>query len=158
MPRLTDQQAKFVEHFVALNGNASEAARRAGYAEASSRTSAYRLVRTPEVQEAIRERMAVTLATLGHKALGVIEQILDDPKAPPGVRLDAAKTALDRCGFPALRSPEPIGSTGGKQLVEMSIAELEAFVANGQATVQRLRHEALTVDMEAADSGSEREH
>jgi len=151
MSRLTDQQARFVEHFVAQNGNAAEAARRAGYADASARTSAYRLLRTPEVRGAIRERMSATLAVLGHKALGVIEQILDDPGAPAGVRLDAAKTALDRCGFPALRSPAALETSDGKLLSEMSIAELEAIVSNGQDFFRRLRQQAMTVEMESCD-------
>jgi len=62
--------------------------------------------------------------------LGVLEKILDDENAPAGVRVDAAKTVLDRAGFAAARKPEG-DDVGEKSLHEMSMAELEEFIKRG---------------------------
>ena len=52
MLKLSARQQRFVKHYVRL-GNASQAAREAGYAEAGARVTACRLLANPNVQEAV---------------------------------------------------------------------------------------------------------
>jgi phage terminase small subunit len=134
MRELTDQQAGFVAAFTSdpgAIGNASEAARRAGYSTTSAREIGRQLLDKPHVRAAIddanRAQISGKLAT---KAVEVLEGILNDEQAPPKLRLDAAKTVLDRAGFIAPKAEErqPEGSAR-KPINSMSKAELEQFVA-----------------------------
>ena len=52
MLKLSARQQRFVKHYVRL-GNASQAARQAGYAEAGARVTACRLLAKPNVQAAV---------------------------------------------------------------------------------------------------------
>lgn len=52
MLKLSARQQRFVKHYVRL-GNASQAAREAGYAEAGARVTACRLLANPNIQAAI---------------------------------------------------------------------------------------------------------
>jgi phage terminase small subunit len=52
MFRLSARQQRFVKHYVRL-GNASQAAREAGYAETGARVTASRLLTNPNVQAAV---------------------------------------------------------------------------------------------------------
>ena len=125
----TDQQRTFAEAYVLGCGNATQAAIDAGYSPASARQTASRLLHTPHVQDAIRRAQAHALkGRLASKALGVLEKILDDEKAPAGVRVDAAKTVLDRAGFAAARVPED-PYDDGPPLATMTLDQLNALVA-----------------------------
>jgi len=129
---ILDQQKAFAEAYVLGRGNATQAAIEAGYAPASARQTASRLLHTPHVQDAIRHAQAYVLrGKLASKALGVLEKILDDDDAPPGVRVDAAKTVLDRAGLPAMRAPDSVDED--RPLEEMTVVQLEAFIAEGRA-------------------------
>jgi phage terminase small subunit len=125
---LTQQQA-FAEAYVLGNGNATQAAIQAGYSAVSARQTASRLLHTPHVQNAIQRAQAVTLrGRLATKALGVLEKVLDDDNAPAGVRVDAAKTVLDRAGMAAFRGAQE-ADVGDKPVSEMSLAELDGLAA-----------------------------
>lgn len=129
---ILDQQKAFAEAYVLGHGNATQAAIEAGYAPASARQTASRLLHTPHVQEAIRHAQAYVLrGKLASKALGVLEKILDDETAPAGVRVDAAKTVLDRAGLPAMRVPESVDDD--RPLEAMTVVQLETFIAEGRA-------------------------
>lgn len=52
---LTTRQRRFVREYLATDGNAAEAARRAGYSPNSARTIAYRLLRDPDIQSALAQ-------------------------------------------------------------------------------------------------------
>jgi phage terminase small subunit len=54
---LTQRQRRFVEHYTIL-GNASEAARRAGYSEATVKSAGSRLARSPAIVKALDEANA----------------------------------------------------------------------------------------------------
>lgn len=148
MRELTEQQAGFVAAFTSETGaigNASEAARRAGYSVTSAREIGRQLLDKPHVRAAIddanRAQISGKLAT---KAVEVLEGILNDEQAAPKLRLDAAKTVLDRAGFIAPKAKErPPEGSARKSINSMSVAELEAFVASYAAT-----HEA-----EATEAG-----
>lgn len=131
MPDLTDLQHAFVLHFTSTPdaiGNASEAARRAGYSAATAREQGRQLLAKPHIAEAIdRANRAQISGPLTTKATAVLERILDDETVPVRVRLDAAKTVLDRGGIIAPRAPEPMAFQP-KPLETMTPAELEEFI------------------------------
>lgn len=140
---INDQQLAFAEHYVLGNGNATRAAIAAGYAEASARQTASRLLGLSYVQDAIRRAHTRTLqGRLASKAIAVLERILDDDEAPAGVRVDAAKTVLDRAGLCAVRTPAGL-TDESKPLAEMSAAELDALARSLQRALDRERAEAV---------------
>lgn len=140
---INDQQLAFAENYVLGNGNATRAAIAAGYAEASARQTASRLLGLSYVQDAIRRAHTRTLqGRLASKAISVLERILDDDSAPAGVRVDAAKTVLDRAGFSAVRSA--VLEPEEKSLESMSLAELEALARQLQRSLDRDRAEDVT--------------
>lgn len=133
---------QFAESFVANGGNATKAAIAAGYSPTSARQQAYKLTRNATVQRLIREeQQRVIGGRLCSKALQVLEQIMDNPEAPVGARVDACKTILDRGGIPAI----PAAMVAGGQLIEgkpvqaMSRDELMEFIARGSAELERIR-------------------
>jgi phage terminase small subunit len=138
MAETTQQQKEYAVQFVLTGGNGAEAARRAGFAPDTAAQAAYRLSRLPHVQSAIRnEQERILKGQLATKALGVLEKIMDDDSAPPGARVDAAKTVLDRAGLPALRQVEV--QVGDKPLSEMSAKELEDFLTAAREKVRDMQ-------------------
>lgn len=144
---LLNQQRAFAEAYVLGHGNATQAAIQAGYSPVSARQTASRLLHTPHVQDAIQRAQAVTLrGRLASKALGVLEKVLDDDNAPPGVRVDAAKTVLDRAGMAAFRGgQEP--DIYEKPPSQMTFAELEALATAAARSLRVLEAEANAIDV-----------
>ena len=134
MQELTTQQASFVAHFTSdpgSIGNGSEACRRAGYSEKSAGELSYQLLRKPHVLAAIdkanRDQLSGALAT---KAVHVLRSIIEDEKAPAKIRLDAAKTVLDRIGVIAPKAKEPPKESDDPLgLSDLSTEELKGYVA-----------------------------
>ena len=142
---LISQQQAFAEAYVLGHGNATQAAVEAGYSPVSARQTASRLLHTPHVQEAIRRAQAHVLrGRLASKALGVLEKILDDDDAPAGVRVDAAKTVLDRAGLSAVRVPDVVDQYE-TPLAQMTTAELEKVARALQRSLDKLQAEDVDV-------------
>lgn len=133
--KMTEPQERFAVAYVANGGNATQAAKVAGFSLKSARQIGSHLLDKPHVQSAIRNEQRRTLeGRLSSKALMVLEAILDDATAPVGARVDAAKTVLDRGGLIARKDD---AGASGKSLTEMSLPELEEFIRNGQAKLER---------------------
>jgi len=63
-------------------------------------------------------------------ALHVVESILKDPLAKSTTRLRAAETVLGLAGYVAPKAPDTADNPlSGKNISEMSIDELDAFIA-----------------------------
>jgi phage terminase small subunit len=127
---LTEQQLCFVVEYTSGEGaigNASEAARRAGYSPRSAAEIARQLLDKPHVRAAvdtaIKEQFGGRLAV---KAVAVLEGLLDNPKVSDKVRLDTAKAVLDRAGIVARPAP---AAPAENPLDAMSIEELQAMLA-----------------------------
>lgn len=136
---ILDQQRAFAEAYVLSGGSAAAAAREAGYSLGGSRQSASRLLTLPHVQAEIRRQQTVVLrGRLASKALSVLEGILDDASAPPGVRVDAAKTILDRAGLSAARTPDVLDADD-VPLESLTIAELERIAGHLNAALTEAR-------------------
>lgn len=132
----TQQQRAFAVELVANGGNITQAAIRAGYSPASARQTGQHLLDKPHVQAAIRQEQGRVLGRLAGKALCVLEGIMDDPGAPAGARVDAAKTILDRAGLPAIPANALARGVVSDTLGEMTAEELRAFIAQGRATLE----------------------
>lgn len=131
-------QQAFAEAYVSGSGSATQAAITAGYSAVSARQTASRLLATPHVQDAIRrEQRRVLGSRLASKALGVLEKILDDDGAPAGVRVDAAKTILDRVGLAACRTADP-AEDEALPLVQMTAADLESVADAIRRSIAKL--------------------
>ncbi len=103
--------------------NIKAAMKSAGYSE-NVRAS---IAITPAMQAHLRQLMVDKLATMAPAALAVLSGLMDDEDASSKIRLDAAKTILDRAGFvPPKASDAP--TVGEKSLHEMTRSELAARV------------------------------
>jgi hypothetical protein len=118
---LTDKEANFVRH-ISEGIAPPDAARLAGFAEAS-RGAVYSLLRAPRVLAAIHTEVRRKLVAVAPIALAVIERLVKDDTTPPKIRLDAAKTLLDRAGHIAPRAIVD-KATHELSLHELSIGEL----------------------------------
>lgn len=87
------------------------------------------------IEEALAERIRYLLATEGAPAAySLLKEAVtskDDAKWPPKLRLEAAKTLLDRAGFIAPKAPEAPG--GAKPLQQMDQGELAEQLRRVQA-------------------------
>lgn len=130
--QLTELQRGFVVAFVRNGGNATQAAEAAGYKYERLDRAGHDALKSTAVQAAIqseiRRALSVDLAGL---ALGVVRGILEDQTMEPKIRLDAAKVALDRGGYVAPKAADA-GSGDLKAVEEMSIAELESYIAKSK--------------------------
>lgn len=152
MDGLTEQQVRFVAEFVSNGGNGKQACVTAGYAAKSAHQEAYRLLRKPHVLEAVRKEQARVLGTMSAKALHVLDQLLGDTEISPAVRLDAAKTILDRAGYVSARNPSHSISSDDRALTEMSADELRALLGVIEHVKESRASQAVTVDANGSRS------
>ena len=89
---------------------------------------------TPAMQAHLRQLMVEKLAAMAPAALVVLNDLMDDEDASPKIRLDAAKTILDRAGFVPPKAMEA-PMVGEKALHEMSRDELAARVRQLQSEI-----------------------
>jgi phage terminase small subunit len=123
--RLTEKQVRFVEAYV--NGrNITDSAIDAGYSESTASQIGSALLRIPHVQAAIQAGVRHALALDAPLARRVLVDLAQDVEMHPKIRLDAAKTLLDRAGHVAPR-PTTDKSTEHQALHEMSIDQLRAL-------------------------------
>lgn len=133
---LTEKQQLFVLHFTSTPGaigNASEAARRAGYSEKSAGEIGRQLLDKPHVMAAIedanRRQISSTAAT---KATDLLVSFVEDETVSARVRLEAAKTILDRAGYIPPKAAAP-AEDEHKPMSEMTLEELDAIIAKNKA-------------------------
>ena len=123
---LTEQQYALVIAF-ATTGNVSGAAEIVG----CSADTASHTLRLDHVQAALHSECQAMLASAAPIAIACLTHIIEDKDAPVRVRLDASKAILDRTGHGLSKDRE--GRQGGKRdLSDLSLAELAAFIQQGQ--------------------------
>ena len=137
MRDLTEKQAAFVMAFTAepgAIGNASEAARRAGYSKKSAAEIGRQQLEKPAVRAAIDEANRAQISgALASKAVDVLREIVNDKDAPQKLRLDASKTILDRAGFVAPKAEErPQHDSQMDKLRDMNVKQLENFITKNR--------------------------
>jgi hypothetical protein len=122
---LTEMQAAFVRH-VSEGVEPNQAVTLAGYGTSNIYSRAHELLRSPHVLAAIHLDVRRRLVSGAPIALAVIERLVKDESTPPKIRLDAAKTLLDRAGHIA---PRAILDKGTQELAlhELSLSELRSL-------------------------------
>ena len=142
---LTEKQAAFVTHLV-LGNPPGKAAEMAGYSHPDQ--SSWRLTRVPAIQAAIRKESERILITQGvPAALGFMIKAPSDPKLPGAVRFQAAKWVMESAGHGLAAQRAALGLPGDdKPLDEMSVGELEAFLAAGQAAIAAVKSRDGIID------------
>jgi phage terminase small subunit len=141
---LTEMQAAFVMGFTSEPGsigNASEAARRAGYSAASATEIGRQLLGKPHIRAAIdaANRSAIS-GRLATKGIALLERVIDDEGAPLKVRVQAALGLLDRGGYGSPTATEQAAAAAARAigaskrlLTEMAPEELDAALARALA-------------------------
>jgi phage terminase small subunit len=129
---LNQRQSDFVGRFVE-HGDAHKAALEAGYAPATARTAGTEILQLPHIAAAVGRAVHKRLVSGAPLALRIVETLMKDETVSAKVRLDAAKTILDRAGYIAPKAKEGRSDTE-TPLHEMSTEELRAMAA-------RLEHE-----------------
>jgi hypothetical protein len=81
------------------------------------------------------------------KAAALLEHFIEDEKVSARVRLEAAKTILDRAGYIAPKAPPEEENLDEKPLHEMSIYQLERFIAEKEALLEGDR-DAVSAEIE----------
>jgi hypothetical protein len=142
---LTDKQAAFVTHFVGGGLRQTEAAAAAGYA--SPREEAYSLIRNPAVQAEIGKARAALIAGDGARlAWRTMARLMEDGAgSPPAVQFQAARWVLEASGQGLAARIAERGVEPERALAEMSLGELEAFIARGRVALSGLRSAAVPV-------------
>jgi hypothetical protein len=109
------------------------------------------LARNPKIQRAIAEGIATRLLTEGAPiAYALLAEVVRDKAVSARVRVDAAKTILDRGGFVPPKAAEPGGME--KAVTEMSRDELRAFITIAE---HKLSSEAVDVTPPAEETEHE---
>lgn len=83
------------------------------------------------IQIAVRKRLVQNAPM----ALGVVESIATNPEISPKVRLDAAKTLLDRAGHIAPKAIDGAKDTTNTPLHEMSTDELRRMASDLESEI-----------------------
>jgi phage terminase small subunit len=91
---LTPKQERFVEAYLANNGNGTQAAIAAGYGQKSAHVTASRLIRLPKVRNALIEHTDLILAQAAPFAAQRLHELIRHKSGY--VSLEAAKDVLNR--------------------------------------------------------------
>jgi hypothetical protein len=86
------------------------------------------------IRAIIRERRGRRIDKLASLSLYELEALIKDRKISPAVRFNAIKLSLALAGHVEPKAPETDeDALGGKPVVEMGLAELDAFIASERA-------------------------
>jgi hypothetical protein len=125
----TDLQTRFAPA-LSLGLGPTEAARVVGYANPS--VAGARLGRDPRIRAIIRERRSRRLDKLASLSLCELEALIKDRKVSAAVRFNAIKLSLALAGHVEPKAPET-DEDDGKRVAEMTLEELDAFLAEERA-------------------------
>jgi len=101
IPGMTRLQSAFIRAYVSAGtGNATAAARNAGYSSSSAHSTGHRLIHDPDVLEAIQRATAQSFGSIAPMALRTMKALL---KHKSGfVQMQAAADLMDRAGHKAI--------------------------------------------------------
>lgn len=151
--RISESRALFIRLF-ARTGLAVDAAAKAGYSNPDS--AAYRLRRDPKVIKAVLEaRQAAIESDLGGLAYAELFALITDrERTPATVRFAACKWVLETAGH---GGPGAMAPDGGKALAEMTLAELAAFIKQGDTVLANLQSATIQGTAERVNSTTEQQ-
>ena len=99
-PKISSKAKALVDTLVARGCSITEASKLAGYKGVSSRVTAHKMLRKPEVQEYMHQELMRTTGLHASKALARIAGLSQSAKSEY-VQLEASKDILDRAGYKA---------------------------------------------------------
>lgn len=140
MPRTTEQQATFRRNryikLLAATGLEKWSAQEAGY---TSDVEIYRLRQDPRIGEGVAvERARLFNTELAGLAYCALHSMLEPgAKVPPAVKYQAARYVLEAVGHHKQDAAAPLDMD--KPLADMTLAELGAFIKQGEETLQNMR-------------------
>jgi len=169
---LTDMQQAFVLAITSdprCIGKPEEAAIAAGFSEKTARVQAQQLLTKPHVAAAITKANQEQISgPLASKAVALLGRLIDDEQAPKSVRLEAAKTILDRAGHVSARTPVALADMSPKDIKDMSPDQLAGVLSQASAaraelerklrditpstTAPQIEGRAIAVDDESSDA------
>ena len=111
---LTDKQKVFVQHF-SQTGNATQAAKDAGYSAKTAEQQGYELKNklSLEIENETRKLMGSCVPM----AVDKLKKLVEDERISPSVRLGAINSILDRTGYQTTHKVEDV--TGKKSEEEL---------------------------------------
>lgn len=155
---LTEQEIAFTEAYIANGGDAIKAVKEVGIDKGRIKS----LLGDPRVREVIEVKRDLEIKTTGAtQAWATIQGLMTDPAAPAQVKFQAAKWTLEASGhgLSAVAASLQLGlKKTNKPLSEMSVSELEDFIARGRSTFDTmkatvgtvLKAHANTIDLKAS--------
>jgi len=125
----------------------TKAAELAGYSNPG--TDAWRLLQTPSILDAITRHAQQRLITEGQQAaLAFMIKGPSNEKLPGAVRFQCAKWVMEAAGHGLAAQRAALGlPADDKPLSEMSITELDAFLAAGRGAIAQMQSDKMrTID------------
>ncbi len=100
MPNInTDMQKRFAVEYASNGGNATQAAKNAGYSDKSAHEIGRQLLEKPHVHEMVLKELNRLRYRSGVVGLNALMQIAQDVKAPANARVSAARALCEHCGL-----------------------------------------------------------
>jgi phage terminase small subunit len=96
---LTDMQRRFALEYASNGGNATAAAKAAGYSEASAAEIGRQQLRKAHVRKLILEELIRCRTESGAIGLSALKQIAVDVSLPGAARVAAARTLMEHAGL-----------------------------------------------------------
>lgn len=141
--QLNEKQKAFAYQYVRLGGDRTLAAEKAGY---SGNATGWQLINNPLIQQEIRKQREKQLHTeTATLALSVMTDLMTDTHISPSVRFQAARWTLEAAGHNS-KEIKNLGFDSDKPLTEMSLSELQAFIAAGSQAVETMKQPRVVND------------
>ncbi|WP_052000034.1 terminase small subunit [Caenispirillum salinarum] len=96
---MTDKQQRFAVEYASNGGNATAAAKAAGYSEASAHEIGRQLLEKPHVHDAILRHLMRARFRSGAVGINALMQLAQDDKAPANARVSAARALCEHAGL-----------------------------------------------------------
>lgn len=138
---MTERQRRFVDYFI-QTGNASEAARRAGYSKKTAYSIGEENLRKPEIRRAIERRLkeleshriAETKEVLEHLTSVLRGEQTEEIVTPTGKKISTAVREMDR-----LRAAEMLLKVAGefRERVDVKVDAAQLFVQTMEEVWQK---------------------
>lgn len=134
---MTDKQQAFVIEFARNGGNASAAAREAGYPEKSAHEQGRQQLEKPHVREAIYRELMKLRYRSGVIGLSALIGIAEDETNPAAARVSAARALVEHAGLFAREDDNELSDPdNGRKIVDYQ------SVLDGLGEARRRRMEA----------------
>jgi len=95
----TDMQKRFALEYASNGGNATQAAKDAGYSIKSAHEIGRQLLEKPHVHEMVLRELNRLRYRSGVRGLNALMQIAEDTKAPANARVSAARALCEHSGL-----------------------------------------------------------